>query len=188
MHRVALALGLALGLAGAAEAQRPQTRQGFWIGFGLGAGSAGADCSVCTDEREIGLSGHLRAGATVSPAFLLGAETNGWVKSEGGVDQRIGALSATAYWYPSVAGGFYLKGGLGVMGYWVDDGFDELSAVGLGLQLGLGYDFRVGSNFSLTPYLNALAAGGADAKFNGIALGEDFNPNLVQFGMAVSWH
>ena len=31
-------------------------RQGFWIGFGLGGGSIGADCNSCDNTRTNGLS------------------------------------------------------------------------------------------------------------------------------------
>ena len=65
---------------------------------------------------------------------------------------------------------------------------DELTATGLGLQVGLGYDFRVGRNFSLSPFGNFLMSFGSDAKFNGFSLGEDFNTNLFQFGLGLTWH
>jgi hypothetical protein len=54
---------------GALEAQgRPQTREGFWIGGGLGYGSLGIEDLT---DREDGLSGNLTLGGTVSPRFLL---------------------------------------------------------------------------------------------------------------------
>src|SRR5262245_9382473 len=89
---------------------KPQTREGFWIGFGLGAGSLG--CGDCND-RTNGFSGNFKLGGTINPHFLLGAKTNGWYKSEDGVTLSYGNLSAVAYYYPSVTNGFYLKGGLG---------------------------------------------------------------------------
>lgn len=189
MRRTHLILAAALAAAAPLAAQQhPQTREGFWIGFGLGAGSAGASCDVCSGDREVGLSGHLRAGATVSPQLLLGAETNGWYKSEGGLTQQIGAFSATLTAYPAVADGFYLKGGLGLLVYRADDNIDELTSTGLGLSAGLGYDVRVGDNFSLVPYGNVLLATGGDLKFDGADLNTDFNANLVQFGLGVMWH
>jgi hypothetical protein len=52
----------------------------------------------------------------------------------------------------------------------------------------LGYDFRVGGNFSLSPFLNFLASSGGSLKFDGMDLDIDFNANLVQFGLGVTWH
>lgn len=167
---------------------RANTHEGFWISIGLGAGSAGADCSICTNERETGLSGYFRLGAAVTPQVLIGVETNGWTKSEGGLDQTISALSAVAYWYPVRNGPVFLRGGLGLMTFTADDGFDELTATGLALSVGAGYNFRTGRNFSLTPFINILVNGGADAKINGSSVGEDFNTNVVQFGLGVMWH
>lgn len=188
MRFVVLLTAVALAWPLAGQTTNPHVREGFWIGFGLGAGSAGASCTICSSDRELGLSGHFRLGATVAPGILLGAETNGWVKSEGGLDQTIGSLAMTGYLYPSPEQGLFLKAGLGLMGYVADDGVDELTAVGLGLQFGIGFDVRTGRNFSLVPYANVLINSGADAKFNGFDLGGDFNTNVVQFGLGLVWH
>lgn len=154
---------------------RPQTREGFWIGFGLGAGSLG--CEDCGD-RETALSGNLKLGGTINPRFLLGVETNGWYKSESGVTLTYGNLSAVGYFYPSETSGFYLKGGLGLASLELDlDGFGSGSETGSGAVLGLGYDARVGRNFSLTPYLNFMA-GSFD----------DGTANVVQLGLGFTWH
>jgi hypothetical protein len=55
-------------------------------------------------------------------------------------------------------------------------------------QFGLGYDFRVGRNFSLTPYANYIASTGAELKLDGSATGADINPNIFQMGLGVTWH
>jgi hypothetical protein len=65
-----------------------------------------------------------------------------------------------------------------VLRYEADDGVDELTSTGFGAALGLGYDFRVGGNFSLSPYLNFLASSGGSLKFDGMDLHIDFNANL----------
>ena len=46
-----------------------------------------------------------------------------------------------------------------------------------GAILGIGYDIRLGKNFSLTPYLN-----GVGASFDGDGL------NVSQIGIGFSWH
>src|SRR5574342_874795 len=83
---------------------RPNTREGFWIGFGFGLGSTGADCTSCSNDRTSGFSGYLRMGGTVSRHVLLGGETNGWLHSESGVDETLGFASFVASIYPSAAG------------------------------------------------------------------------------------
>ena len=185
-----LTLALFLGLASPLLAQggHAQARQGFWIGFGLGAGSAGADCADCSDERDTGVSGYLRMGGTVRPNLLIGGETNGWSYSSDGIDQQMGFISAVAYFYPAPTSGFYLKGGLGFANYTAEDDVDELTSSGFGITGGLGYDWRVSRNFSLTPYLNYMRQVGGSLEFNGLDLDESANVNLLQIGLGFSWH
>ena len=159
-----------------AQVAEPAARRGFWIGFGFGHGSLG--CDECGGEREGSLSGNLRLGGTLSQKVLLGFETNGWYKDEGGATLTMGNASAVVIFYPSQTGGFHLKGGLGVSRLELDlDGFGRLSETGAGALLGIGYDFRVGRNFSLTPYLNGLGG-----NFDG------GTANFWQIGLGVSWH
>ena len=74
-----------------ASAQHPQTRKGFWIGFGFGYGSL--SCTGCSSTG--GVSGYLKMGGTVSPHLLLGGESNGWSKSEGGFTTTVGDATFT---------------------------------------------------------------------------------------------
>ena len=124
---ILIATVLAVGSASlqAQSARRPNTRKGFWVGFGFGDGSAGVDCASCPTGRLSGLSGYFRLGGTLSPSVLVGFESNGWVHSEAGLNQSMGFGSVVALWYPSPTGALYLKGGLGGMTYRADDGFDE---------------------------------------------------------------
>jgi hypothetical protein len=145
------ALLLLLGVS-VAPAQNAQTRQGFWIGFGLGMGSLGLSCDGCDGiGRESALSGYLKMGGTISPKLLLGGETNGWTKGIDGTTVTAGNASFAAYFYPMPAGGLFLRAGLGLSTY-QETGFD--AETGFGGTLGAGYDIRVGNNFSITPVLN----------------------------------
>lgn len=187
---VGFSLVLLVTGASISEAQdsRPQVRQGFGIGFGLGFGSAGINCDGCSTDRETGASGYLRIGGYVNPSLFIGGETNGWTKEEDGVDMQAGFLSAVAQWYPQPASGFYLKGGLGVSNGTLSDDFDEISATGMGLSLGTGFDWRLGTNFSLTPYVNYLRSFGAEAELNGSSTGVDLDTDVLQFGLGFTWH
>ena len=179
-----LLLALALALPATAEAQRPNTRDGFWIGFGLGAGWLGFGGDVDDDSREIGGSGYLRLGGTLSQKVLIGGETTGWGKNVNGENVSVGFLGAVILFYPSRTGSFYLKGGLGVLGY--DEG--PLSGAGIAFSLGLGNEFRLGNNFSIVLFANAIGSGGVEAKLNGVGTGLDINPSILQMGVGVGWH
>ena len=112
MRLSALALLLIAAFNAPAAAQgNPQTREGFWISFGVGFGSLG--CDDC-DERQGGTNGYLRMGGTLSQKLLIGGEVNAWTKSEDGASLTVSNFGPVLYFYPSPAGGFFLKGGLGL--------------------------------------------------------------------------
>ena len=165
-------------LPSAGTAQNPQTREGFFIGFGFGYGTFG--CEGCND-RESSVAGHLKLGGTLSPTLLVGAESSGWSKEEAGVRLTHANLSAIVQFYPSVANGFFLKGGLGFSRLEVSGSSGGVSGSvsdeGLGLTAGLGYDIRLGTNFSLSPYLSF-----AWGDFEG------GSANHGQLGLGVTWH
>src|SRR5215203_2075269 len=177
LSRYALASLLCTSIAATAGAQETggNTRQGFGISFGLGAGSAAVSCEDCSSERDNGLSGYLRIGGYARPSLFVGGETNGWVRNDQGVDQQIGILSAVVQWYPQSATGFYLKGGGGFARVTANDGFDEVASSGIALTGGAGYDWRLTRNFSLTPYANYVRSVGAEAEVNGMGTGYKLN-------------
>ena len=151
MGRLFTAVLLLVG-AGSLQAQE---RHGFWFNGGLGYGSLG--CDDC-GSREGGLSGGLSLGGTLSPKFLLGVGTTGWTKSEDGATLTSGTVDARVRFYPSRTGGFFLTGGLGLGTIHVSaDGFGSDTQTGVGAMLGLGYDIRVGTGLSLTPFWNGFA-------------------------------
>ncbi|MGD0992728.1 MAG: outer membrane beta-barrel protein [Gemmatimonadales bacterium] len=172
---------LLLCLAGAltigavpALGQYPQTRKGFWFNVGLGWGSLG--CNGC-GSRTGGLSGGLSLGGTISPTFLLGGGTTGWTKSENGATLTVGTLDLRARFYPAAKGGFFLTGGIGLGS--ISAGFGGISAseTGVGVVLGLGYDFRIARTVSLTPYFNGIGVKTSSS-----------DANVVQLGLSVTIH
>lgn len=194
MKRFAYLAGalFAASLAGAQESS-PSARNGFTIGFGIGAGSGGISCSGCATDRESGFSGYLRLGGAVRPGLIIGGETNGFVKTVEDGQVSFGFYSAVVQWYPQPQNGFFLKGNLGYAAsqFVVDDfglGSIEINTAGFGAGVGAGYDIRLGRMFSVTPYVNALTSFGADAQYAGRSLGEKLNSNLLQFGIGFTWH
>jgi hypothetical protein len=158
-----------------AEPANRHLRRGFWFSGGLGYGTLG--CDDCT-SREDGLSGGLALGGSLSQKVLLGVGTNGWTKDEGGSTLTVGTLVALIRFYPSATGGFFLLGGLGVGSiHLAVDGFGSDSETGAGALLGLGYDIRVGSNVSLTPFWNGFAAQTTN-----------FDANVGQLGLSITLH
>ena len=89
----------------------PQTREGFFIGLGLGYASL--DCSDCT-ERDPGLAVQFTLGGTLGDRFLLAFDVLGWGKSEDQVTLTYANASAALFFYPSPESGFFLKGGVGI--------------------------------------------------------------------------
>ncbi|HEX5962779.1 MAG TPA: outer membrane beta-barrel protein [Gemmatimonadales bacterium] len=165
-------------LASTAFAQQAQTRQGFWVGGGMGYGSMGLSCTGCADVgREGGLSGYAKLGGTLRQNILLGVETNGWRKSEGGATVTMANLSGAAYWYPMPAGGLFVKAGAGYSILEVDSGIGSGNDSGFGILGGVGYDVRVGRNLSITPVANWFRGG-----FDG------GSANVLQLGLGVTSH
>ena len=168
-----LAALLVLGVS-IASAQHPQTRKGFWIGFGFGYGSL--SCTNCSSSGSF--SGYLKMGGTVSPHLLLGGETNGWTKSEGGFTTTAGNASFTGYYYVQPAGGFFLRGGVGLSTVSISQGGSSASNSGLGATAGLGYDVRVGTNTSITPVFNYVYGHPESG----------FTTGILQFAVGVTFH
>ena len=171
-----MAMLAALAVVGVsiASAQHPQTRKGFWIGFGFGYGSYS-----CTDCGSTGsVSGYLKMGGTVSPHLLLGGETNGWTKSENGATLSTGNASFAAYYYPQPAGGMFLRGGVGFSTISGSSGSVTSSQTGFGATAGLGYDLRIAPNTSITPVLN-FVWGHPDT---------GFSQSILQFALGVTFH
>jgi hypothetical protein len=135
-------------------AQHPNTRQGFWYGFGFGVGSGHLNCEICNDQSGTDLAASIRAGGTLSESWLVGAELDGWTNSQDIATRRSWSAFAVALWYPWPARAAYVKGGFGVTGYRASDSVDVISTTRPGGILGVGYEWRIGKNYSINPYFN----------------------------------
>lgn len=174
--------------AGWAAAQRPQTRQGFWIAFGLGFGSADLTCDGCAFDRETGGAAHIRLGGTVSPRLLLGGDVTGWTKVVDGVTNTAGNVSFIAQYYPSATGGLFLKGGAGFSTIQFIDGGEQARGDSYGLSAGVGYDIRVGRNVSITPLADLLLGGSRDIRYQGATVSPGLGFNAINLGLGVTFH
>jgi hypothetical protein len=161
-------------LASTSFAQQAQTRDGFWIGGGLGYGSLG--CEGCID-RTGAPSGYLKLGTTLRQNILLGIETNGWTKSEFGARLTMGNVSGAVYFYPMASTGLFVKGGAGYSMLDASTDVGSGSESGFGMILGAGYDVRVTRNLSITPVANWFRG-----SFDG------GSANVLQIGLGVTSH
>ena len=190
-------VGLLIALGSSpAWAGHPQERHGFWIGLGVGYGSAvaSADCDGCGGEnREGSVTGFLKLGGTLNQKVLLGVETNAWVKNaDDNTTLTLGAFTGTVTVYPKATGGFFLKGGLGTSYVSVDFQEDLFSSKidkwGWGFLVGAGYDLRVWRNISLTPCVNYHYGKPGDIRFQGVTVFPGWKQDVVSFELGVTFH
>ena len=187
-------LALSLVAASSAAAQtHPQTRDGFTISFGVGAGSAGVTCDGCDTDRETAPTVYLRLGSAVRPNLILGGEANGWSKTikDSGDEAKVtvATVNFIAQWYPQPTGGFFVDGGIGVGSMNVEAKVPGVATIsdkttGLGYQVGTGYDIRLTKNFSLTPYATYFATAGGKVE----STKDKIDANVIQAGIGFTWH
>jgi len=174
--------------AATAQAQYPQRRDGFWISFGLGYGSANVTCDNCNSgPRTGGFTGFLKLGGTPSRNVLIGASLNGWTRETAGVNESLGNITTSLFYYPVASSGFFLTGGLGFSAYNIDSS-PEVNGSGWGFTSGAGYDIRVGRNVSLTPVVNFVYGALGDFDVPGIGTAHGWKQNVVDFGLGVTFH
>ena len=195
MYSIPRTLLLVAGLSAAAAplvGQQPASRPALWLSAGVGLGWARVTCRICDTNRGHGLSGYVEAGGRISRRVLMGGEVQGWLKNDttdqgNPADERLLAYSAVIYWYPSPRYPYYLKGGFGLVTYRLDVGTDRITSSALGPQIGIGWEVRAVSHFSLVPYVNVLVAStGAKLKSNGTEVPVNPSLTLIQFGIGVA--
>lgn len=178
------------------------SRKGFWLGLGVAGGQYDNECDLCNNaDPASGFGGHVRLGATLSPKFRLGADlfgistSNGQFTDLGGgpgdITETTGDLTLSGWFYPSAQGNFWLQLGLGGVVYQADvKGDQKYTAMSGGGVLGLGYDFRVGRNGSLTPYVRwAGSSGGKLKDENGDGVGpEQWKTKYIAVGVDYVFH
>src|SRR2546426_4987135 len=150
MARVIALGGVLLAVAPGARAQYPQRREGFWIGCGLGYGSANIPCDSCgSGPRTGGVTAFVKLGGTPSRNLLIGGAINGWSHSSGGATQTIGNVTASLYYYPVAASGLFLSGGVGFSSYNVNTS-PSITRTGWGVTAGGRGEAPGGPQISIT--------------------------------------
>lgn len=164
-------------------------RNGQWLGFGLGTGVGRVSCPICEANRHVSISGYVRAGGTLSRRFLLGVETDGWMRSAEDVDEFLLGLAAQIYYYPNPRKRLFYKAGFGVLLFQIDGGPDRLTSTAFGPNLGVGYDLPISPTVSFAPFASVFVASlGGEIRANGSPIRDDIGLMLVQVGVGVTWH
>jgi hypothetical protein len=166
-----------------AAAQRREPRHdGFWVGFGFGAGS---NLTEGYDDARLGGSGYVRLGGTVSPMLLIGGEAMAWVREQNGTTVSQGNLTASVLLYPARRG-LYLKGGLGFASWSQASSSGNTTVTttegGFGATVGGGYDLQIGNNLFLTPNLDFLIQVVESTTFSATT------GYLILFTLGLTWH
>lgn len=163
---------------------------GFWVGGGVAIGFGGVSCTVCSASRDDALSASVRLGTALGSRMLVGFEANGWARSDGEVDFRLGALSAVIFFYPSAraSGTWYVKTGIGAVAYKVSAvGEVPITARGAGGQVEIGRSVGLGSRLVLSPFVNFIGSVGANLKSDNEIL-TSASITLLQFGVGLTYH
>ena len=181
---------LAPALAGAQDTRH--TRKGFGASFGIGGGNVGTVCDNCNAERVGGVVAYLRLGGHVRPNVFLAGESSAWVNGDENVDESLGFVTFVTHWYPNTNGALYLRAGLGVSYYEnvvnTAVGPDYYTSNSGTFTFGVGYDIRVGRNFSLTPFAHAFGTGEGEMLIDNAPSGARFSNNALKFGLGLTWH
>jgi len=185
MRPARIAFIVLLMLVGVPAFVRAQSRGGeFWMSGGVGGGWTRVSCAICTPARTLGPTAHVRVGASLRPGMLLGAEANGWTRNrdEGGRAWS-GSIGAVAFLYPKPEGPFFVKAGVGYMTYRADEG---VNTGNVGVQLGAGYEFRVGGSLYLTNYANLHASSFGSLRADGAVAVDDVSLSMLQIGVGIT--
>jgi hypothetical protein len=162
----------------AGRAQEPRDHKGFWISFGPGVGLNLYD--VHERDDRFGKAFYVRLGGTPSQKVLVGFEAIYW--GRGDLDR--GNTTLTVAYYPSRAGGFFGRGGVGTS--IIDIGAD--SRMGVGATAGIGFDTRLTRNFYITPNVDWLLSLFYDSEPDpSLGMVRSANSQLL-LTVGVTWH
>jgi hypothetical protein len=171
----------------------PQVRKGFWITFGVGAGSAKLTCDGCESDRQTSLALQIALGGTVSDRLLIGMEVSGWTKEELGSSLDIVNSQFAVRFYPVRSSGLFLKAGVGLS--LAQTSFKDGATIvtsdvgdGFGLVVGAGYDLRVARNVSITPGVGFWYGTHGDLSLELDAPTSHWKHNVFDFTISVTFH
>lgn len=131
-------------------------RTSWYLGFGLGGGGGWvSDDKGYRSDSEGGVALQLRVGWVARPWMLVGAEVSAWRHDEKDYWVQFNHFDAVATFFPLYDRGLYGKAGLGAGVATLGDidsagvTVEGRTEAGVDLKLGLGYEWQLGSSFTL---------------------------------------
>ncbi|MGI9628451.1 MAG: outer membrane beta-barrel protein [Longimicrobiales bacterium] len=166
-----------------------QNSSGLWFGLGVGGGWGRIGCDLCVADRQLGYTGLVSFGGTIRDGLLVGAEVGGWRFQQDEVRQSIGMLAGVMTLYPRPdQSGLFVKGGLGVNFAQVTEGEGDVGATTVGVQLGLGHEFKLTPGWSLMNSVNVMASSFGTLKEGNETIVGDVSNTVLRFTVAVKKH
>lgn len=157
---------------------------GFWASAGAGGGWTRLSCAICRTDVRGGPALQLSGGATVRRGLLVGVEVDGWTRAEDEIRTLLLSGTLSARIYPQLSRGLFLKGGVGVTRYSLDEG--ELRTTLPGLLLGAGYDIPLSSGYAVTPSVGLLASSFGSLRSGDGTVADDVSVSVLQLGLSLT--
>lgn len=212
-----VAAGVAAFLAAGAARAEPRTHDGFYLRLALGVGGMEMDRTVefevepfptgVDDSTITGGIGHfeLTLGGTPARGLVVGGSILTHSMSEVDIDRDAGEdvpldsplqfwlIGPTLDYFPDEHGGFHFGGTFGFAFAFArlpeEYAFEGIGGAGLGLSLGIGYDWWVGDEWSLGVIARFTGAGvtGEDTE-GGVSAQEDSTLRAFTVAFTVLYH
>ena len=117
----------------------------LWWSVGVGGGSVGLTCDICTRDRDTGVTAQLGLGARARSDVDIGLELGIWTRDDDGVRASARRIDLRAIHRPFDDSGFHVIGGLGWVGYEAGD----LTYDAVALSVGVGWDFPLSGRWRI---------------------------------------
>jgi hypothetical protein len=175
--------------AAAARAQVPY-RGGLWADVGIGPGRLRLTCTTCSEIAAAnGIEITVSIGGAPTRNVLLGVQGQTWTGTTGSLTQKVRSLIAIVQWYPWPKVGLFVRAGTGVVQGPVtpEPTGAQLATVqntGVGLDIGLGYDFPLSRHLGVTIQAASHVAALGDLVVNGQPA-DDVIAYVTRIGIAV---
>jgi len=187
--RIAAPAALLALVAASARAQAPY-RGGLWADAGAGPGRLRLTCTTCASIADAnGVEVTVTVGGAPTRNVLLGLQAQTWTRTTGRSEQKVRSLLAIVQWYPWEEEGLFVRAGTGIVqGPVTPEPAGAQPATvqntGVGLDLGVGWDFPVSRHFGFTIQAASHIAALGDLVVNGQPA-DDVIAYVSRIGLAV---